>query len=406
MIGINLLLFVVALLLAIPCIVFSVECFAAMLPWREKGDGGTSGSGRIALVVAAHDEEAVIADTLSGLVPELGKDDLLLVVADNCTDGTAAIARSAGATVAERHDPDRRGKGYALQFGFDILAKDPPAVVVVVDADCRVSAGTVRRLADCALAHNRPVQGDNLLTPRERATPLSAISTLAFLVRNRVRPMGLRNLGLGCHLMGTGMAVPWEILRMAPSTGPCLAEDLLMGIDLAMAGFPPIYCASAQITSSPPERNEAVLGQRRRWEHGHLALLIEHAPRTILRGILRRRLALAAMGFDLLVPPLALLIAVAVLSCAAAWGGARFGASIAPLAILLCALGLVLLSVALAWLKFGRALVPARYLLMAPVYVLWKIPLYVSFLLHGSERSWNRTERTVKDSNSTSIRPS
>jgi cellulose synthase/poly-beta-1,6-N-acetylglucosamine synthase-like glycosyltransferase len=242
-----------------------------------------------------------------------------------------------------------------------------------------------------------------LLAPRAPATALSAISTLAFLVRNRVRPTGLKNLGLPCHLMGTGMAFPWDVAQLVPASGPCLAEDLLMGIELAAAGFPPIYCASARVTSLPAERTQAALGQRRRWEHGHLGILFAYAPKMILHGIFRWKPVLAALGLDLAVPPLALLVALSGTCCAAAWVAARFGASIAPLWIMLGALGLVLLSVVAAWSKFGRALVPGRYLLLAPLYVVWKIPLYVSFLLRGPHRSWDRTERkaTTPDSTST-----
>jgi hypothetical protein len=406
MIAANLVLYVVALALATPSIVFFVECFAALIPVRKPGNVPFPTSGRIALLVPAHDEASVLAETLSGLAREIGEEDLILVVADNCSDETAAIARGAGATVIERHDPDRRGKGYALELGFDLLAKDPPAVVVVVDADCRVGAGSIRRLADFALTHQRPAQADYLLAPREPATVLSAISTLAFLVRNRVRPTGLFNLGLPCHLMGTGMAFPWNVIGFAPPSGPCLAEDLLMGIELSAAGFPPIYCASARVTSPPPERTEAALRQRRRWEHGHLGILTAHVPKMILRGLRRRAPALVAMGFDLMVPPVALLLAVLGPCCAGAWAATRFGASIAPLGIMLGALGLVLSSVLVAWSKFGRTLVPARYLLLAPFYIAWKIPLYVSFLLRGPHRSWDRTERTATTPDSTSTRTS
>jgi cellulose synthase/poly-beta-1,6-N-acetylglucosamine synthase-like glycosyltransferase len=406
MIAITVVLFVVSVSLTIPCIVFCVECLAALAPQPKTGNGPIPAPVRTALLVPAHDEASVIADTLASLAQETGKQDLLLVVADNCTDDTAAIARSVGATVIERHDPIRRGKGYALQFGFDFLAADPPAVVVVVDADCRVSTGSIRRLASFAAARQRPAQADYLLAQPAHVTALSAVSTLAFLVRNRVRPTGLFNLGLPCHLMGTGMAFPWDAVKNVQTAGACLAEDLLMGIDLVAAGFPPIYFPAAHVTSPPAQRTAAAFGQRRRWEHGHLGIIVTHAPKMIIRAIRQRMPVLLAMAFDLTVPPLALLIALVGSCCAAAWVAARSGASIGPFWITLGALGLLLLSVVSAWLKFGRSLVPARYLLMAPLYVIWKIPLYVSFLLHGPHSSWDRTERPATSPGSTSNRAS
>ena len=88
-----------------------------------------------------------------------------------------------------------------------------------MDADCRLSEHGVATLALLADAHQRPVQGEYLIAAPENPTPLSAVSSLAFLVRNRVRPRGLRRLGLPCHLTGSGMAFPWAVLREAPPPG-------------------------------------------------------------------------------------------------------------------------------------------------------------------------------------------
>ena len=345
------------------------------------------------VLVPAHDEQAVIAATLGDIRAELAEGDTLLVVADNCRDKTAEIARSLGARVIERNDPDRRGKGYALDFGIAHIAADPPDVLVVIDADCRVEPGAIRRLSRFAMAHRRPAQADNLLALPRGAAPLTSISALAFLVRNRVRPTGLRRMGLPCQLMGCGMALPWEVVRAAPSAGSHLVEDMMMGIELASRGFAPVYCTGAHVTSPPPKRMQAMRGQRRRWEYGHISTLIERAPKLIARGIARRRLQLFAMGLDLLVPPLALLAMLLSAVVALSWWWARSGGSAAPLSLVLAGLILMGLGVVLAWLKFGRQVLPARHLFALPFYILWKVPLYLSFLLRGRRSGWERTER-------------
>ena len=135
------------------------------------------------------------------------------------------------------------------------------------------------------------------------------------------------------------------------------------------------------------------MSQRRRWEHGHLATLLQNGPRLIREGIIRGRLGLIALGADLIVPPLALLVGLLVLVLGAAGvlvliGGPTFPAWIAGIA-----LGLVGLGVAIGWARYGREAVPFRYLLLVPVYVLWKVPLYVSFLFGRRERKWRRTDR-------------
>jgi glycosyltransferase involved in cell wall biosynthesis len=109
------------------------------------------------VLVPAHDEEGGIAAALATVVPQLAPGDRLLVVADNCSDGTAAAARAAGAEVVERRS-DLRGKGYALAFGVDHLRAAPPSAVVIVDADCELAPGTLDALAAELARSGRPVQ--------------------------------------------------------------------------------------------------------------------------------------------------------------------------------------------------------------------------------------------------------
>ena len=184
-------------------------------------------------MIPAYDEHHAIRSTLEGVKPELGPRDSILVIADNCTDNTAEIARREGAEVIERHDPEHRGKGYALDCGIAHLSADPPDVVVVLDADCRMKPGSIRRLASCAVGTGRPAQAEDILTVPRGASTLASVSALAFLVRNHVRPSGLQRLGLPCQLMGTGMAFPWEVILSAPPGGAQLVEDMQMGVQLA-----------------------------------------------------------------------------------------------------------------------------------------------------------------------------
>ena len=305
------------------------------------------------------------------------------------------MARAEGALAAERSHPTDRGKGFALAFGLDELAKDPPDIVIVVDADVEVSPGSIDALARIAHAHQRAVQCDNLVYP-EKPTAISVISALAFLVRNRVRPRGLRRLGMPCHLAGTGMAFTWDVIRKAPPTGAYLAEDLLMGLELAVLGHPPMYTAHARVLSAIPDQSAAARKQRSRWEHGQLTTVRGQVPRMLREAIQRRRLDLLSIALDLSVPPLALLVSLLVLGCTVTGLALLVGASVVPFAIVAGCLFAVGTLVILSWLRFGRAMLPAKYVLAIPLYVLWKIPVYASYIFRGGEKKWERTERTVK----------
>jgi cellulose synthase/poly-beta-1,6-N-acetylglucosamine synthase-like glycosyltransferase len=381
-------------LVLLPSFVFFAECAASFLPDRARRERAQAGAFRTIVLLPAHDEEAGLRATLESLLPELGPRDAVLVVADNCSDRTAHIARAAGALVIERTCAEKRGKGFALDFGFRHLAREtPPDVVVVLDADCRLAPGSLRELAESAHASGRPAQADDVLVAPPRATPLVEISAFAFLVRNRVRPMGLLRLGLPCQLMGTGMALPWPAVHALPSLGAELAEDMMMGVELARRGFAPVYCPRASVKSRAPARAAAAKGQRRRWEHGHMSILFGRVPKLLARSLRTFDGALLAMAIDLLVPPLSFLVlltAFAFMAMGVAWHLTGFGL---PFVLAGASAGLVLGGLLLAWIRCGRQRMRARHLLAVPFYIAWKLPLYASFLIGKRSRSWEPAER-------------
>ena len=380
-----------AALLLIPATVFFVECVASLFLPAARSVVRRPGASALVLI-PAHDEARGVGATVEGVRSQLAPGDAILVVADNCTDDTAARARAAGAQVIERTEPDKRGKGYALTFGVNHLRTRPPDVVIVLDADCRLTPKSIDALVERAIETGRPVQADYTFQPAERSA-ISMLSSLATVVRNRVRPRGLRRLGQPCHLTGTGMAFPWGVIRQAPELGAHLVEDLAMGIELALEGHAPVLCIEAGTRSELPTGHQAALQQRRRWEHGQLATSIEQGPRLVGAGIRRCRLDLIALGMDLMVPPLALLVGLLVVLFVIATFVILAGGPPAPAWIAGTALALVTAGVLAGWARYGRQTISARYLLLAPLYMMWKIPLYLSFLLGRRENQWKRTER-------------
>ncbi|MFM7425785.1 MAG: glycosyltransferase family 2 protein [Elainella sp.] len=396
-----------ALLLLIPSGVLFLECFAALLPARPVELAATRP--RLAVLVPAHNEELGIQPVLQQLLKQLGPDDQLVVIADNCTDSTAAQARATGATVIERQDSERRGKGYALDYGLQYLAgkltnsqgepllpadqlAGQPDVVAVVDADCLVEDGTLARIAAAAHTTGRPVQATYLMERPARPKPKDAVSALAFLVKNWVRPQGLHNLGFPGILTGTGMAFPWSVIRTVSLASGNIVEDMQLSMDLAIAGYPTLACPHTRVTGLLPQQEQAAKSQRTRWEHGHLQTLRSQVPRLLQAALWQRRVDLAAIGLDLLVPPLSLLVML--------WAGVMALALLLglltqlwlPTGLLLLEGGLIGVAVLAAWAKFGRADLPALTLLAVPFYVLWKVPLYLAYVIKPQTK-WVRTER-------------
>jgi cellulose synthase/poly-beta-1,6-N-acetylglucosamine synthase-like glycosyltransferase len=384
----------VAAMLCVPAGVFCLEVLLSLFPRRRSSALELPDGAQVVVLIPAHNEQAVIGATLETLVPTMPSRGRVVVVADNCTDLTAAIARSYGAEVLERFDSERRGKGFALDHGIRQLQADPPDAVVFLDADCRVSLDTVRLLAGAAIASQRPVQGLNLCDPDPSGPAQQLVSGLAFRFKNLVRTLGLVRLAGLNHLMGTGMALPRSLVERAKLADGNVVEDMQLGIDLALAGKPAMFLPEARVDSPLPQERRAARTQRTRWEHGHLKTLLVQAPRLAICAARHRRIDLAWLALDLAIPPLSLLVmllAVGTTLSGLLW--AILGL-VGPLVI--CggaSLGLGA-AVLMGWAVHCRQQVPLLVLLGAPLYALGKLPIYAAFLTRRQQQ-WVRTERDV-----------
>lgn len=383
---------VLAWLFALPPLlslaIFTLEVLAGLKPLPSLT--GDTALPRVAILIPAHNEEAAILQTVELLYREVPRGTRILVVADNCSDGTVARATEAGAEVVERIDQMCHGKGFALAFGRDWLACDPPEVVVVIDADCAFVPGGLAALARAASA-GVPAQAVNLLTPDPTASSLVQISSFALLVKNLVRGRATSRFGGAVLLTGTGMAFPWTVFADAPLATGDLVEDLGLGLTLVRAGLRPRLVEQAQVRSRPTPQADA-LTQRKRWEHGFLATALRTAPRLIVEGLTKGSRAELALGAHLLVPPLALLFALSALVLMGIVGLGLLNGYWLPALALLTAMSTAAGAALLAWLREGRAWLSPAALLRAPLYIVWKLPLYARFLI-APETRWIRTRR-------------
>lgn len=392
----------VSVLLLVPVAVFFLQVFAARLPRRGpcapqiKDSAATSADcgaslTRLAVLVPAHNEATGISATLSSIRSQLKPTDRLLVVADNCTDATADIARCCGAEVIERQQADLRGKGYALDFGLKHLASDPPQVLVVVDADCTLDEGCLRYLAEACVRSGRPVQALYLMNAPTEAPLRLRLAAFTWRIKNWLRPLGALRLGVPCPLMGTGMAFPWQLIRQANLASGHLVEDMKLGIDLARVGHPPLFVPEARVDSVFPLSNDAAQAQRSRWEHGHLSTLASDGPSLLWGAVSARDARLTLMALDLMVPPLTLLLGLVLLDFLL---GSVLASVIGvwPMGIALTGLILVLAASIRAWWMVGRDLLSIGELLRAPAHLFMKLPMYLKFVTRR-QKQWVRTER-------------
>lgn len=346
----------------------------------------------VAVLIPAHNESSGVIPTLQSLKTQLQTGDRIVLVADNCTDDTASVAKAEDVEVIERSNLNLRGKGYALDFGIRYLMESPPEVVIIVDADCIVEAEGLERLARTCLANNRPVQALYLMKSPAQASLKTKIAEFAWAVKDWARPLGYLQLGLPCQLMGTGMAFPWVLLQSAELATGHIVEDLKLGLEFASARRPPLFCPEALVTSTFPQNNEGVQSQRTRWEHGHLSMIFKDGPRELMASINALNLGLFALVIDMCVPPLALLMLLVLALCFFSLAIAVLTASLMPWVLVFFTFLILVFGILLAWTKFGKSIISLRELLSVPLYIFGKVSLYIKFLVKR-QVEWVRSSR-------------
>ena len=340
------------------------------------------------VLVPAHDEERTLPTLLRSLDRAEGREAVrVVVIADNCGDQTAEVARRHGAEVLARREPERPGKGPALAWALRELGPlDAP--VVMVDADCEVSQNLFAALAAHAQAGARVAQVEYVVANPEES-PAAALRAAAFLLVNRVRPAGRGALGLSAGLLGTGMMFTPDVLRRVPWSDFGLAEDAEYGLHLAAAGERVVFVDEARVSSPMPVTAAVARSQEMRWEADKIAAARTWTPRLLADAARRRDPRLVATAFEALIPPQAILALTHVL--------------LAALAALVRVPGALRVALAgagaqAAYVVGGLLLVRAPRqmwlaLLHAPRLIVGKAALAARIALGGSPTDWVRTER-------------
>lgn len=346
---------------------------------------------RFIIVVPAHDEELMIAATLASLagLDYDASDYEVVVVADNCSDRTAAIAREHGATVLERDEPGVVGKPAVLAWTAPRLAAwDSADAVAVVDADCEVTPNLLAALSAPLAAGAGAAQARYVVSNADESW-LTALRAGAFMLDNHVKPLARDRLGVSSGLFGTGMAFRAGVIAELPWEAFLLTEDYEYHLQLVEAGERAVYVPEAQVASPMPASFGSSHSQHARWEAGRRQLIRTYVPRMLRRGLRERDLRMTMAAVDRLVPPITILTPATLLALVV---GAVAGAGAQTV------VAAVLLALQLLWVIGGLALARApsavwRALAAAPALVAWKLVLRVEDAVGRRPTHWLRTTR-------------
>lgn len=385
-----------ATLLVIPVTVLFVEVLAALDAVDGPNLEPLSVSSRVAVAIPAHNEGAGMLPTIRDIQSQLGTGDRLLVVADNCSDDTADVARAAGCEVLVRNDLSRIGKGYALAWAIDHLRADPPDFIIFIDADCRIQADMIPELRKACHLTGRPLQACFLMKQAGDSPIDHSLAEFAWVLKNWVRPLGLTSLNLPVQLMGTGMIFPWGVIEKASLSGGHLVEDMKLGLDLAAEGNGALFFPFVVGTSDFPHTKLGTESQRQRWVQGHLGM-IGQMPKLLVRALAGRNLELFALLLDLCVPPLTLLGLMVILVLILSVLAMPFGVSAAPALVATANFMAFATAIVFAWLGYAREIMGPRQFMMLGRLFVEKVILYARMMMGRTARSWVRTDRGRSD---------
>jgi cellulose synthase/poly-beta-1,6-N-acetylglucosamine synthase-like glycosyltransferase len=352
----------------------------------------------LTVLVPAHNE----ADFIERCVASLKRQDYpeerteVVVIADNCTDRTAQLARAAGAAVLVRDAPDARGKGQAIRWAMDRIrsrTEPQPDAFVIVDGDSVADRGLLKHLSAHLECGADAAQAEYLIL-NETESPAIELRAVAFMLFHRVRFAGRSVLSLPCTLVGNGMLLSRRLMERHPWDAFTGAEDLEFSVTLRLNGVDPVYAGGVSVRGPLPTSSRAAQVQRERWEGGRLRVVSAVLPRLLREIVLHRRLSLLDLAVDLAVPPLGLLTASALAGTVVVVAMASVGL-VSPwllvpwLTALTAVTGFVILG-----LRAARA--PGwmyRRLLSTPGFLLRKLLGTTRVIRSRSSNDWVRTER-------------
>ncbi len=379
------------ILILVPCCLFSFQLILGSFVHTKDHRTGKLESFKI--LMPAHNEALVINDVLTSLKSEIGSLSNVIVIADNCCDNTADIARKLGATVIERFNDQYKGKGYALDAGLTAISDALPQTIVVLDADCYCSGDSFSQLVLSSQQTDNVVQALYLMKSPDSASVTTRVAEFAWLVKNQIRATALTHLGINCQLQGSGMAFPSRVFDQVSFASGSIVEDLELGLKLTACNESIRLNIASKVISYFPTSTSGSQAQRTRWEHGHLAS-IRTLPQAAIHALFQKRIRALFSILDAMLPPTVLWTLIVASSCLLT---ALISITGYPTAFSFCLLSLVLIlgGLSICWYTHGRTIITCKDTKDIISFFFNKINLYKSFISQR-QQEWIKTDRGEK----------
>ncbi len=224
-------------------------------------------------IIPAHNEEAVVSNLIESLKHQTYDKELydIYVIADNCTDNTAKVAREAGAIVLERYDPDHKTKGFALQWFLKQKIEENADydAFFVFDADNIVDKNFIVNMNKKLCQGEEVVQGyRDIKNPTDNW--ITAGYALFYWTMHRLYHLARYNVGLSPLLNGTGFMVKFDVVKPNGWETETLTEDIEFSLKSIIQGRKLGWATDAIVYDEQPTSFKQSWSQRSRWTVGHM----------------------------------------------------------------------------------------------------------------------------------------
>ena len=228
---------------------------------------------RFMAIIPAHNEEAVVGNLIESLKNQTYNKELydIYVIADNCTDNTAKIARDAGAIVYERFDETKKTKGYALNWFLQQKIKEnaPYDAFFVFDADNIVDKNFIKNMNKKLCQGEDVVQGyRDIKNPSDNW--ITAGYAIFYWQMHRFYHLARYNIGLSPLLNGTGFMVKFDVIKPQGWDTETLTEDIEFSLKRIIKGKKLGWATDAIVYDEQPTGFRQSWSQRSRWTVGHI----------------------------------------------------------------------------------------------------------------------------------------
>ena len=352
---------------------------------------------RFAVLIPAHNEEKSISTTVqSCLNLNYPREKFQVwVIADNCTDKTAEIARNVGATVLERHNPGQRGKGFALQWAFNQLMKQDFDAFLIIDADCVIDDSALTRF-NFYLQRGFEVLQANDVTSNPDESVMSYALAVGNVIENDLFYAPKSKLNLAVFLRGTGMVFHRRVFEKFPWNAYSIVEDADYTLTLLKNGVVIKFVPEVKVASPfPTSRNQLVV-QRERWAQGTIKFSKLYGLKIIWQGIKQSNLLLVDAGWTLLVLSKPLVLFELGISLLLAIVNVKMNPgnlSLFSLNLAVFTLWLQIAYLITGILRLGLSSHRVQLLLKSPAIIVRLILIAVTALFKNVQTRWARTPR-------------